>query len=50
MTLVPGGSFIMGKSDDDLGNVQDATKNSNVFILHGRKRKLQQRECQFVEG
>ena len=25
MTLVPGGAFIMGKSDDDLANVQDAT-------------------------
>jgi gliding motility-associated lipoprotein GldK len=24
MTLVPGGSFIMGKSDDDLAGVQDA--------------------------
>lgn len=24
MTLVPGGAFIMGKSDDDLANVQDA--------------------------
>jgi len=24
MTLIPGGAFIMGKSDDDLANVQDA--------------------------
>lgn len=31
MTLVPGGSFIMGKSDDDLANVQDApTKTVTV--------------------
>jgi len=25
MALIPGGAFIMGKSDDDLANVQDAT-------------------------
>ena len=31
MNLVPGGSFIMGKSDDDLANVQDApTKTVTV--------------------
>jgi hypothetical protein len=24
MTLVPGGAFIMGKSDDDLADIQDA--------------------------
>src|SRR6187402_2247208 len=31
MTLVPGGSFIMGKSDDDLANVGDApTKTVTV--------------------
>ena len=24
MTLVPGGAFIMGKSDDDLAGIQDA--------------------------
>ncbi|HMI07839.1 MAG TPA: gliding motility lipoprotein GldK [Flavobacterium sp.] len=31
MTLVPGGSFIMGKSDDDIPNVQDApTKTVTV--------------------
>ena len=28
MTLVPGGAFIMGKSDDDLANVQDAPCDS----------------------
>ena len=29
MTLVPGGAFIMGKSDDDLAGVKDApTQNS----------------------
>ena len=31
MTLIPGGAFIMGKSDDDLANVQDApTKTVTV--------------------
>ncbi len=31
MTLVPGGAFIMGKSDDDLANIQDApTKTVTV--------------------
>jgi formylglycine-generating enzyme required for sulfatase activity len=31
MTLVPGGAFIMGKSDDDLANVEDApTKTVTV--------------------
>ena len=31
MTLVPGGAYIMGKSDDDLANVQDApTKTVTV--------------------
>jgi hypothetical protein len=24
MTLVPGGAFIMGKSDDDVASIQDA--------------------------
>ncbi len=31
MTLVPGGAFVMGKSDDDLANIQDApTKTVTV--------------------
>jgi formylglycine-generating enzyme required for sulfatase activity len=31
MTLVPGGAFIMGKSDDDLADIQDApTKTVTV--------------------
>jgi hypothetical protein len=27
MTLVPGGAFIMGKSDDDVASIQDAQTN-----------------------
>ena len=31
MTLIPGGAFVMGKSDDDIANVQDApTKTVTV--------------------
>ena len=36
MTLVPGGSFIMGKSDDDFVAVNDApTKTVTVRSLYG---------------
>jgi hypothetical protein len=36
MTLVPGGAFIMGKSDDDVASIQDAQQNSNrEVILYG---------------
>ncbi|TDU42769.1 protein involved in gliding motility GldK [Gelidibacter sediminis] len=35
MTLVPGGSFIMGKSDDDLAGIQDApTKTATVRAFY----------------
>tara|TARA_R110002111_G_scaffold182875_1_gene248523 strand:- start:14658 stop:16010 length:1353 start_codon:yes stop_codon:yes gene_type:complete len=35
MTLVPGGAFIMGKSDDDLAGVQDApTKTATVRAFY----------------
>jgi sulfatase modifying factor 1 len=35
MTLVPGGAFIMGKSDDDLAGVQDApTKTATVSAFY----------------
>jgi hypothetical protein len=35
MTLVPGGAFIMGKSDDD-ASIQTPNKNSNrEVILYG---------------
>jgi hypothetical protein len=43
MALVPGGSFILGKSDSDLANVEDApTKNGYCsFFLHGWNRNHQ---------
>ncbi len=35
MTLVPGGAFIMGKSDDDLAGIQDApTKTATVSAFY----------------
>ena len=35
MTLIPGGSFIMGKSDDDLAGVNDApTKTATVRAFY----------------
>ena len=35
MTLVPGGAFIMGKSDDDIAGVQDApTKTATVRAFY----------------
>ena len=41
MTLVPGGAFIMGKSDDDLAGVQDApTKTVTVRAFIWMKLKL----------
>jgi hypothetical protein len=39
MTLVPGGAFIMGKSDDDLADIQDALLNRYcAFLLYGWNR------------
>jgi hypothetical protein len=33
MALVPGGSFILGKSDSDLANVEDAQQKRLLFVL-----------------
>jgi gliding motility-associated lipoprotein GldK len=51
MTLVPGGSFIMGKSDDDLANVQDApTKTVTVRSFYMDETEITNSEYrQFVE-
>jgi hypothetical protein len=35
MTLVPGGAFIMGKSDDDVASIQDAPNSNREVILYG---------------
>ena len=32
MTLIPGGSFIMGKSDDDIAHLEDATNIKTVTV------------------
>jgi formylglycine-generating enzyme required for sulfatase activity len=43
MTLVPGGAFIMGKSDDDLADIQDApTKTVTVRSFIWMRQKSQQ--------
>src|SRR6187402_835322 len=51
MTLVPGGSFIMGKSDDDLANVGDApTKTVTVRSFYMDETEITNSEYrQFVE-
>ena len=51
MTLVPGGAFIMGKSDDDLANVQDAsTKTVTVRSFYMDETEITNSEYrQFVE-
>jgi gliding motility-associated lipoprotein GldK len=51
MTLVPGGSFIMGKSDDDLAEVQDApTKTVTVRSFYMDETEITNSEYrQFVE-
>ncbi len=51
MTLVPGGAFIMGKSDDDLANVQDApTKTATVRAFYMDETEITNSEYrQFVE-
>jgi gliding motility-associated lipoprotein GldK len=51
MTLVPGGAFIMGKSDDDLANVQDApTRTVTVRSFYMDETEITNREYrQFVE-
>jgi gliding motility-associated lipoprotein GldK len=50
MTLVPGGSFIMGKSDDDLAGVQDApTKTATVSAFYMDETEITNNEYrQFV--
>ena len=51
MALVPGGSYIMGKSDDDLANVQDApTKTVTVRSFYMDETEITNSEYrQFVE-
>ena len=51
MTLVPGGAFIMGKSDDDLANVEDApTKTVTVRSFYMDETEITNSEYrQFVE-
>jgi gliding motility-associated lipoprotein GldK len=51
MTLVPGGSFIMGKSDDDLAQVEDApTKTVTVRSFYMDETEITNSEYrQFVE-
>lgn len=51
MTLVPGGAFIMGKSDDDIANVQDApTKTVTVRSFYMDETEITNSEYrQFVE-
>jgi gliding motility-associated lipoprotein GldK len=51
MTLVPGGAFIMGKSDDDLANVQDApTKTVTVRSFYMDETEITNSEYrEFVE-
>ena len=51
MALVPGGAFIMGKSDDDLAGVQDApTKTATVRAFYMDETEITNSEYrQFVE-
>lgn len=51
MTLIPGGAFIMGKSDDDIANVQDApTKTVTVPSFYMDETEITNSEYrQFVE-
>src|SRR5690606_18372701 len=51
MTLVPGGAYIMGKSDDDLADVQDApTKTVTVRSFYMDETEITNSEYrQFVE-
>lgn len=51
MTLIPGGAFIMGKSDDDLANVQDApAKTVTVRSFYMDETEITNSEYrQFVE-
>ncbi|WP_431159315.1 gliding motility lipoprotein GldK [Winogradskyella poriferorum] len=51
MTLVPGGAFIMGKSDDDIAGVQDApTKTATVRAFYMDETEITNSEYrQFVQ-
>ncbi len=51
MTLVPGGAYIMGKSDDDLANIQDApTKTVTVRSFYMDETEITNSEYrEFVE-
>lgn len=51
MTLIPGGSYIMGKSDDDLANIQDApTKTVTVRSFYMDETEITNSEYrEFVE-
>ena len=51
MTLVPGGAFIMGKSDDDIANIQDApSKTVTVRSFYMDETEITNSEYrQFVE-
>jgi gliding motility-associated lipoprotein GldK len=51
MSLIPGGAFIMGKSDDDLANIQDApTKTVTVRAFYMDETEITNSEYrQFVE-
>ncbi|MCO6148244.1 gliding motility lipoprotein GldK [Flavobacterium sp. NRK1] len=51
MTLIPGGAYIMGKSDDDLANVQDApTKTVTVRSFYMDETEITNSEYrQFVQ-
>jgi gliding motility-associated lipoprotein GldK len=51
MVLIPGGSFIMGKSDDDVANIQDApTKTVTVRSFYMDETEITNSEYrQFVE-
>jgi hypothetical protein len=49
MTLVPGGAFIMGKSDDDLADIQDALKPLLCVPFIWMKQKSLTVSTKFVE-
>jgi formylglycine-generating enzyme required for sulfatase activity len=51
MTLVPGGAFIMGKSDDDVASIQDApTKTVTVRSFYMDETEITNSEYrQFVD-
>jgi formylglycine-generating enzyme required for sulfatase activity len=50
MTLVPGGAFIMGKSDDDLADIQDAPTKTVTVRSFYMDRNHQQRVPKVCSG